>query len=167
VIRVVVDDLAFVVADAVVRPATTLLEPTTPSLRRLEQVGGAGFWEGLRVERELAVGSAVVTGAGDLTAELVIHAIIRSADEPASRDSVRRALTAVLQRAVDWQLAHLAIPPLGTGAGNLSLEDAAAAMAGPLAAVGEGADYPRDITIVVETDQERGVFELALRTGLS
>jgi O-acetyl-ADP-ribose deacetylase (regulator of RNase III) len=167
VIRVVVDDLAFVVADAVVRPATTLLEPTTPSLRRLEQVGGSRFWEGLRVERELAVGSAVVTGAGDLSAELVIHAIIRSATEPVSKDVVRRALTAVLQRAADWQLAHLAIPPLGTGAGNLPVEDAAAAMAGPLSAVGAGSAFPRDVTIVVETEQERGVFEVALRTGLS
>jgi O-acetyl-ADP-ribose deacetylase (regulator of RNase III) len=162
VIRVVVDDLAFVVADAVVRPATTLLEPTTPSLRRLEQVGGAGFWQSLRIERELAVGSAVVTAAGQLSAELVIHAIIRSATEPVSRDSVRRALTAVLQRAADWQLAHLAVPPLGTGAGNLALEDAAGAMAGALAALPGTGEYPRDVTIVVETDAERAVFEAAL-----
>jgi O-acetyl-ADP-ribose deacetylase (regulator of RNase III) len=167
VIRVVVDDLAFVVADALVRPATTLLEPTAPSLRRLEQVGGERFWKALRVERELAVGSAVVTAAGDLSAELVIHAIIRSATEPVSRDSVRRALTAVLQRAADWQLAHLAIPPLGTGAGNLSLEDAAAAMAGPLAALDAPSGFPRDITLVVENDTERSAFESALRTGLS
>jgi O-acetyl-ADP-ribose deacetylase (regulator of RNase III) len=162
VIRVVVDDLAFVVADALVRPATTLLEPTTPSLRRLEQVGGERFREGLRVERELAVGSAVVTAAGDLTAELVIHAIIRSATEPVTRGSVRRALTAVLQRAADWQLAHLAVPPLGIGAGNLDLEESAGAMAGPLTALTQGTAFPRDITIVVESDRERAVFEAAL-----
>ena len=39
-IRVVVDDLGFFPADAIVRPATTQLEPTTPALRRLEQMGG-------------------------------------------------------------------------------------------------------------------------------
>ena len=39
-IRVVVDDIAFVPADAVVRPATSLLEPTTAALRHLEH-GGA------------------------------------------------------------------------------------------------------------------------------
>jgi O-acetyl-ADP-ribose deacetylase (regulator of RNase III) len=162
VIRVVVDDLAFVTADAIVRPATALLEPTTPALRRLEQVGGAAFWSVLQVERELAVGSAVVTTAGDLTAELVIHAIIRSAAEPVSRDSVRRALTAALQRAADWQLAHVAIPPLGTGAGNLSLDDAAGAMAGALAALATPIPFPRDVTIVAETDEERRVFEAVL-----
>jgi O-acetyl-ADP-ribose deacetylase (regulator of RNase III) len=104
----------------------------------------------------------VVTGAGELAAELVIHAVIRSATEPVSRDSVRRALTAALQRAADWQLAHVALPPLGTGAGNLSLEDAAAVMAGPLAAVPGPEGFPRDVTIVVETDDERRVFEAAL-----
>src|SRR2546427_7958578 len=40
VIRVVVDDLAFLACDAIVRPATTRLDPTTPMVRRLEQVGG-------------------------------------------------------------------------------------------------------------------------------
>jgi hypothetical protein len=68
VIRVVVDDLAFVTADAVIRPTTATLEPLSPSLRRLEQVGGQPFWDQLSVQQELAVGSAVVTGGGDLAA---------------------------------------------------------------------------------------------------
>jgi O-acetyl-ADP-ribose deacetylase (regulator of RNase III) len=163
VIRVVVDDLAFVSADAIVRPANTLLEPTTAALRRLEQIGGAAFWAQLRPERELAVGSAVVTAAGDLGVELVVHAIIRSATEPVSRDTVRRALTAALQRAADWQLAHLATPVLGTGAGNLSLEDAADVMGAVLAALPGPEGFPSDVTIVVETEEERVVVESNLR----
>jgi O-acetyl-ADP-ribose deacetylase (regulator of RNase III) len=163
VIRVVVDDLAFVAADAIVRPANSLLEPTTAALRRLEQIGGAAFWDQLRTERELAVGSAVVTGAGDLGVELVVHAIIRSPTEAASRDTVRRALTAALQRAADWHLAHLAMPLLGTGAGNLTLEDAADVMGMVLAALPGMAGFPRDVTIVVETDEERAVVETWLR----
>lgn len=162
-IRVVVDDLAFVAADAIVRPATSLLEPTTAALRRLEQVGGAAFWDQVRTQRELAVGSAVVTGGGDLGVELVVHAIIRSATEAVSRDTVRRALTAVLQRAADWQLAHLAMPLLGTGAGNLALEDAADVMGAALASLPGVAGYPRDVTIVVDSDEERAVVETYLR----
>jgi O-acetyl-ADP-ribose deacetylase (regulator of RNase III) len=165
VIKVVVDDLAFVAADAIVRPATDLLEPTTPSLRRLEQVGGPAFWDHLKVERALAVGSAVVTAGGGLAAELVIHAIIRSAKEPVSAGSVRRALTAALQRAADWALAHVAVPPVGIGAGNLTLEDAAQAMAGVFAGVPGPSGYPRDVTIVVETEDERRVFETYFRTN--
>lgn len=162
-IRVVVDDLAFVSADAILRPATALLEPTTPGLRRLEQVGGASFWEHAHAERELAVGSAVVTGAGDLEVEFIIHAIIRSATEPVTRDIVRRALTAALQRAADWQLAHVATPLLGTGAGNLTLEDAADIMGAVLVAVPGPNGYPREITIVVDNDEERQVVEAFIR----
>ena len=67
-IRVVVDDIAFARADAVVRPATATLEPTTAALRRLEQVGGSAFWQQLKVQQDLPVGAAVVTGGGDLPA---------------------------------------------------------------------------------------------------
>src|SRR5207244_12561370 len=92
VIRVVVDDLAFLASDALVRPATARLDPTTPLVRRLEQVGGAEFTSRLRVQKELAVGAAVVTaGGGDLPAEFVIHAVIQSDDEPVTRGGVARA----------------------------------------------------------------------------
>src|SRR5207249_7396884 len=50
VIRVVVDDLAFLAATAVVRPATTRLDPTTPAGRRLETVGGTAFTHGLQLQ---------------------------------------------------------------------------------------------------------------------
>src|SRR2546426_7344914 len=76
VIRVVVDDLAGLASDAIVRPATTRLDPTTPVVRRLEQVGGREFMGRLQLHKDLAVGSAVVTGGGgDLPADFVIHAV--------------------------------------------------------------------------------------------
>lgn len=158
-IRVVVDDLAFVEADAVVRPATASLEPTVPGLRRLDQVGGPGFWDHAQLHGELAPGAAVVTPAGDLPCEFVIHAIIRSATESVSAATVRRALTSVLQRAADWQLAHLTVPPLGTGAGNLSAEAAADAMCAVLRECLGRTAYPKHVTIVVETEDEKQVFD--------
>lgn len=157
-IRVVVDDLAFVAADAIVRPASATLEPTTAALRRLEHIGGPAFWNQLTVQADLPVGAAVVTDAGALPAGLVIHAIIRSATEPVSAGTVRRAVRSVLQRANDWQLAHIAIPPLGMGAGNLEVEAAAGALCAGLRDLGHG-PYPSTVTIVVETPDERAVFE--------
>ena len=50
-IRVVVDDIAFVPAAPVIRPATTTLEPTAAALRHLEQVGGPAFWGPLLAKR--------------------------------------------------------------------------------------------------------------------
>jgi O-acetyl-ADP-ribose deacetylase (regulator of RNase III) len=164
VIRVVVDDLASLPADALVRPATTRLDPTAAALRRLEIVGGAQFQERLQLSRELGVGAAVVTaGGGDLPAEFVIHAIIRSDTEPVSRDHVGRAWLAALHQAREWEFAHVSAPPLGTGAGNLAIEDAAEIMVPALHLHQRAAPFPKDVTLVVERPEDREVFEAALR----
>lgn len=162
-IRVVVDDLGFFPSDAIVRPATTQLEPTTPLLRRLEQMGGPEFQRHLEVHTELVVGAAVVTAAGgDLPAEFVIHAIIQSREEPISRRGVARAWRSALERAQQWGFVRLSVPPLGTGAGNLSLEDAAEILVAELNEHPPAA-APADIAIVVETEEQREVFEGVLR----
>jgi O-acetyl-ADP-ribose deacetylase (regulator of RNase III) len=164
VIHVVVDDLAFLESDAIVRPATARLDPTTPAVRRLERVGGTEFLSRLRLQKELAVGAAVVTsGGGDLPAEFVIHAVIQSDTEPVTRHTVARAWLSALERAREWEFARLTVPPLGTGAGNLSVEDAAGVMVGVLKAHIGSAPFPSEVWIVVETPAERDVFEAALR----
>ena len=163
-IRVVVDDLASLAADALVRPATTSLDPTAAALRRIEIMGGAEFESRRRLTRELAVGAAVVTAAGGgLAPEFVIHAVIRSETEPVTRGSVARAWLSALHQAQEWEFAHLSVPPLGTGAGNLTLEDAAEVMTTVLHAHLGTAGFPADVSFVVETPEEREVFEAALR----
>jgi len=161
--RVVVDDLAFVASDAIVRPATTQLEPTTPALRRLEQMGGPEFLRQLEVHTELVVGAAVVTaGGGDLPAEFVIHAIILGRDEPISSRGVSRAWRSVLERAREWGFSRLSVPPLGIGAGNLTLEDAAEILISVFQERPSNA-APAEVAIVVETEEQRQVFESVLK----
>ena len=163
-IRVVVDDLASVTADAVVRPTTATLEPVTPELRRLEQLGGPTLWKQLKVKKPLDVGAAVVTAAGDLAAEFVIHAVIMSDQEPVTPDGVRHALKSVLQRAADWQLATITTPLVGIGAGQLEIEDAARILADVLAGDMAHATHPSEVCIVVESDEVQSIVEAFLRS---
>jgi len=170
VIQVVVDDLAFRASDAVVRPVTSRLDATTPAVRRLETVGGPGFVDRLHVHKELGIGSAVVTGGGALPAEFVIHAVIRSETEPVSKEGVRQAWMSALRRAQEWEFARVTAPPLGIGAGNLAVEDAAEIMTTVLRAHLTQAAFPADVSFVVETPEDREVFEAALKrsaAGLS
>jgi len=168
VIRVVVDDLASYAADALVRPATTRLDPTAAALRRLEILGGEEFQNRIRLNRELAVGAAVVTAAGgDLPAEFVIHAVIRSETEPVTRGNVARAWLSTLHQAQEWEFGHLSAPPLGTGAGNLTLEDSAEIMATVLHAHQGGAQFPGDVSFVVERPEDQQVFEAAVQRAVS
>ena len=112
----VVDDLASIEADAVVRPATDTLDPTSAALRQLERIGGSRFQQQLQTQAPLVVGAATVTGAGDLPAGFVIHAIIRSESEPVFRSGVKRALVNVLQGTMDDLRQQ-------TASGNATLEE--------------------------------------------
>jgi O-acetyl-ADP-ribose deacetylase (regulator of RNase III) len=133
-------------------------------LRRLEQMGGKAFLDRLVVQRDLPVGAAVVTGAGgDLPAEFVIHAIIQSDKEQVSAPGVARAWRSALERAQEWEFARLSAPPLGTGAGNLSVEDAAELMVNELIAHRMRAAFPNEVALVVETEEQREIFAAALR----
>ncbi len=113
--------------------------------------------------RRSAIGAAVVTDGGDLPVNYVIHAVIRSHDEQVSLHGVERALTSALQRAADWQLNRLVMPPLGTGAGNLKLEDVARVTTNVLETHLKTQTFPSDVTIVVSTDDEKEVFDVWLK----
>ena len=163
-IEVRVDDLAFYDGEAIVRPVTADLGATTPLMRRLESAAGDGLQAQLRTEEALPVGSAVVSAAGALGVELMVHAVVSSEDEPVSIRTVRRALTSALQRTVDWQIGAVAIAPFGLGAGNLAIEDSAAILAEVLAEhMSRGARFPEVITVVAETNEEASILSETLR----
>ena len=161
-IDVRVEDLAFYSGHAIIRPATATLGATTPLLRRLELAGGPKLLDQLKVADPLPVGSAVVTGAGDLPVELLVHAIVMSAAERVTRDGVRRAFRSALQRTREWQLADVAVPPLGLGAGNLEIEESAELMAHELRAHRKSSEFPRRVTLVAESQDEASALEHAV-----
>lgn len=161
-IEVRVEDLAFYAGHAVIRPATATLGATTPLLRRFELAGGAALRQQLVVADALPVGSAVVTGAGDLPVELLVHAIVTSPTERVTREGVRRAFRSALQRTREWQLADVAVAPLGLGAGNLDIEESAELMAAELRTHVRTSDFPRRVTLVAETPDEASALEHAV-----
>lgn len=158
-IEVRTDDLAFVEADAIARPVDAELRATTPLMRRLEIAGGEALARHLHVNEPLAVGSAVVTPAGSLGVELLIHGVVSSDTEAVSRASVRQALLSALQRAADWGIEHLAITPFGIGVGSLDIEESAEVVAEVVRRHRQATKYPTTITIVVETPFEHEVVE--------
>lgn len=156
-IQVVVDDLAFVTADAVVRPADEVLNPVSPETTRLDRHAGDRFAALRRVSTPLDAGAAVVTGGGDLAAPFVLHVVIRDTTRSTDRDIVRRALVSAWQRATDWGLERIAAPLVGAGAGQLSLEEAAGLLAETFPDRAEGC--PSQLRIVVERDEDRALVE--------
>jgi O-acetyl-ADP-ribose deacetylase (regulator of RNase III) len=154
---VVVDDLAFVTADAVVRPADEVLDPVSPETTRLDRQAGERFAALRRVTTPLDAGAAVVTGGGDLAAPFVLHVVIRDSTRRTDRDVVRRALVSAWQRAADWGLGSIATPLVGAGVGQLSLEEAAALLADTFHAQRGG--QLSELRIVLEREEDRALVE--------
>lgn len=161
-IEVVVDDLAFIEADAILRPADDALAPITPAAARLDRQAGPRFAALCKVSTPLDAGAAVVTGGGDLTAPLVVHLVLQDQGRsPMGRETIRRALQSAWQRARDWSLEHVAAPPIGAGPGRLSFEEAVRLLAESFP---QGGDAPRTLRIVVERDDERELADAVLRS---
>jgi O-acetyl-ADP-ribose deacetylase (regulator of RNase III) len=157
-VDVVIDDIVFAEGDAIARPVNAELGATTPLLRRLETAAGDALSRQLTLSEPLAVGSAVVTGAGELSVGLLIHAVVSSDSERVTASSVRRATLSALQRAADWRVSKLAIPPFGLGAGNLEPETSAEVMADALREHFTRAALPARVLVVVENEDERAAF---------
>jgi O-acetyl-ADP-ribose deacetylase (regulator of RNase III) len=164
VIHVLVDDLASIKADAIIRSADETLSPTSPAMTRLDERAGPRFADQRRVASPLKAGSAVVTGSGDLAAPFVLHVVVRDPEIPTGRDVVRRALVSAWQRATDWELGTIATPLVGAESGQLTVEEAATLLAETFPSPTHG--FPSELTIVVDEDAERVLVEAILRRNV-
>lgn len=165
-IRAIVGDLASTEADAVVRPTSTTLAPISATLHGIEIAAAADLPAPRSGGTELAVGSAIVTGARGLSADFIIHAVITGSSEPASPTSVRRAMLSSLQRATDWQFASVAFPPVGAGPGQLVMETTADIMAQVLIGYLKEQPFPADVLIVVSREEDKTIFEARLPVSM-
>lgn len=152
-------DLAEVEVEGVIRPVRADLSPVNAASRDLAARAGSRVEEHLERLGSLPLGGAVITPAGDLACDFLIHVVVMSQDEPQSSHTVQRALQNGLRRATDWALDSLALPPLGIGVGTTEPEVAAHALAEILFNhLDEGAS-PLDLTIVVTSDYEVDLFD--------
>ncbi|HEX7117621.1 MAG TPA: macro domain-containing protein [Longimicrobiales bacterium] len=143
---------------ALLRPVDAGWSAVTPATRRLELAAGPALAEQCRRLGELPVGSAAITGAGVLRAEFMVHVVVRSAEEPVTPAGVRRALVNGLRRLTEWGIESVAMPPLGTGAGNLDAEESARIMVPAILEHQRGPARPLRVAIVVESEYELEAF---------
>lgn len=160
-IRVSVEDLARIEADAVLRPTDETLAALTDTISRLDEQAGPRFAEQRRLSSPLKAGAAVVTGSGDLPVPFVLHVVIRDPDFGVGREVVRRGLQSAWQRAADWQLGVIAAPLVGAGAGQLSVEEAATLLVETFPPGTQGC--PFELHIVLERDADRELVEAIVR----
>ena len=144
--------------ECILRSVDARLEPLTAVGREVGDAAGEDLLARMDQIGDLPVGGAVITPAGHLSVSFIVHVALQSHDEPVSAGSVRKALLNGLRHASRMDVETLALPPLGTGAGNLDAETAADVMFEVLRGHMESEEYPREVTVMVATEYELQVF---------
>jgi O-acetyl-ADP-ribose deacetylase (regulator of RNase III) len=120
--------------DAIVNAANSALSMGTGVASTIKRKGGTIVEEDAVRQGPVEGGEAVVTTAGNLPANYVIHAAVMGPDLRSSVDLVRSATLNSLRRAEELRLHTIAFPAFGTGVGRVEPKESAEAMVGALRA---------------------------------
>lgn len=119
-------DITKVAADALVNAANEALSGGKGIDGAIHRVGGATILSQCKIIGRCRTGNAVITGAGDLMASYVIHAVApRYTGKPEDAQLLRSAYGSALLRADEVRVKTIAIPSLGTGVFGFPIEQAA------------------------------------------
>jgi len=118
-------DICDLEVDAIVNAASASLWMATGVGGAIKHRGGDAIeFEAVR-QGPAAAGSAIITGAGELAARYVIHAVSLGADRRTSAEAIESATRSALRAADDLGCESVAFPALGTGVGGFPLDEAA------------------------------------------
>ena len=131
ILRVVQGDISTFEGQAVVNAANNHLRMGTGVAGALLSRGGGTIQDEcdayVRREGPLKVGDAAITGAGNLSAQYVIHAAAMG-DLPPTPDTIRTATRSAMELAREHQILSIAFPVLGSGVGGFPFNEAARIM---------------------------------------
>ncbi len=118
-------DICDLEVDAIVAPANPSLWMATGVGAAIKKAAGEVVEFAAVRQAPVALGDAIVTGAGRLAARAVIHAVSVDRDRRTSAEVIEAAARAAMGRARELELSSIAFPALGTGVGGFPLEESA------------------------------------------
>lgn len=127
-IELVQGDITDLDTDAIINPANSQLILGGGVAGAIRRKGGPSIQEECLRFGFCEVGSAVITGAGDLKARYVIHAVGPRMGEGSEAGKLANAVRASLDLAEAHALTSIAFPAISTGIFGYPLESCAAVM---------------------------------------
>jgi O-acetyl-ADP-ribose deacetylase (regulator of RNase III) len=145
--------------DALVNAANSALQLGSGVAGAIRERGGPEIQAECDAHGPIAVGEAVATGAGALSARYVIHAAGMAPGEPASEESVRAAMRRSLEIARELGCRTVAVPAIGAGVGGLSTQRSAELLLAEARAHLAGASCVEEIRFVLSGEPALRLFE--------
>lgn len=121
-ITLIEGDLTEQDVDAIVNAANSQLILGAGVAGVIREKGGPTIQQECDQIGPIEVGSAAVTGAGNLVARHIVHAAGMSVGGVADEQSVRAALRASLALGAERGFRSIAVPAIGTGIGGFALQ---------------------------------------------
>ena len=167
VLQLVRGDITQIAADAIVNAANENLVPGAGVAGAIDRVGGPSIRAesfALPGSPRCPTGSAVATGAGNLPARYVIHAVapIWNGGRNGEPELLRGAYRRSLELADELDLRSIAFPSLGTGVYGYPLEAAASIALSTVLAYLQGDTRLERVTFVLFSAGDLAVFERVL-----
>jgi O-acetyl-ADP-ribose deacetylase (regulator of RNase III) len=151
-------DLTELPADAVVNPANSRLELGGGVAGAIRSRGGPAIQAECAELAPVAVGDAVITGAGTLPARRVIHAVGPRWGEGDEEEKLASATRRALELAEEEGLRWLALPAISTGIFGFPLARAAEIMLGTAIAFLVPESHLERVTFCLWGEEAFGAF---------
>ncbi len=127
-IEIIKGDITERETDAIVNTANNLLLLGSGLGGAIKAKGGASIAEECAKYGSIEIGTAVVTGSGNLKAKHIIHAALTEFDGHITRANIETALLSSLQLANKKRFKSIAIPDMGVGISRFPPEPCAEIM---------------------------------------
>ena len=129
-VRFLVGDITQLEVDAIVNPANSEGEMGGGVAAAIKKSGGKKIEKEAMALAPIPLGHAVVTSAGKLKCEYVIHTPTMMVPvQRTSAEKILSAVTAALQVSNELGISKLAIPGMGSGTGRVPMQEATKAIA--------------------------------------
>jgi O-acetyl-ADP-ribose deacetylase (regulator of RNase III) len=121
--------------------------------------GGPTIQEELKTLGSISVGEAVITRAGELKSEFIIHTVGPRFQEPDTEEKLHKTMQRVLNLAEEKGIKRIAFPPMGTGFYGIPLDVSANVMLSAIRNHLSGNSNLSEVLICVMDKREYTAFE--------
>ncbi|MCL6472175.1 MAG: macro domain-containing protein [Firmicutes bacterium] len=127
-ILIIQGDITDCEVDAIVNPANNQLYMGTGVAGAIKKKGGQEIEDEAVKQGPIDVGDAIITSAGKLKANYVVHAAVMGINLITDAEKIRKATLSALNVAERTGIKRIAFPALGTGVGGFPYNEAARVM---------------------------------------
>jgi len=153
VVKLIKEDLTAIPIDAFVYYAREDLDPGSGFGTAIQQRGGLVIRKELEGIGGIGMGEAVITTAGAMQADKIIHACGPKFFEPDLENKLRRCMRSALRVAAGDGLKRVAFPPMGYGFYGVPMDLCAKVMFEELAAFLEAGDTSLEEILICVNDK--------------